>query len=136
MTDERMAELMAEADMPNRDKDKFEELQRVEESAYFCEYTAARMMLSELEPSSKAYAKYMNKRSEIEALWDQNKAIFVYNLGWLLSQTSCGVDSLILIDENTVRVIFSGPMGDMSHHDVNINMDGYEAIIRDVMKCL
>lgn len=55
---------------------------------------------------------------------------FVENLGWLLSQTRDGVEGCELSDDDIVTVHYRG--GDTRH--VNVKMDSYAAIIRDVAK--
>lgn len=59
-----------------------------------------------------------------------NKALFVDNLGWLLSQTREQVVSCTLLDRDTVAILFEG--GHVVH--VNIYADSFIAIIKDVIK--
>lgn len=65
-----------------------------------------------------------------QALADRKQ--FVRNLGWLLSQTREGVVGAYLDDKEIVHVVF--------RHDceklVNVALDSYMAIIRDVANTL
>lgn len=65
--------------------------------------------------------------TEAELLAD--KTLFVNNLGWLLAQTRNGVAACKLIDNDTVKIIFSH-----GERLVNIACDSYAAIARDVLK--
>lgn len=136
MSKEMIDILVKAANKPGATHAKVEELHRVDEGIGSVDYATARRGMSESEPGSKQHDKYVTECSEIESMWMYNKSVFVYNLGWLLSQTYCGVDGCMLIDEDTIRVTFSDPFGDNTHVDVNVRMDSYEAIIKDVMKCL
>lgn len=63
-----------------------------------------------------------------EALADRK--LFVQQLGILLSQTREGVESATLDDKEIVTVRYKN-----GHETfVNVNMDSYAAIVRDVMK--
>lgn len=66
----------------------------------------------------------MSKEDAIE-----DKARFVENLGWLLSQTRTGVTSCRLINDDIVCVNY----GEGEQY-INIAMDSYTAIIIDVAK--
>ena len=57
---------------------------------------------------------------------------FVHNLGELLSQTREGIIGAELNDDEIVTVTYKG--GHTVH--INVNMDSYLAIIRDVTKYL
>ena len=59
-----------------------------------------------------------------------DRKLFVQQLGILLSQTREGVESATLDDEDVVTVRYK------NGHEifVNVNMDSYAAIVRDVMK--
>lgn len=57
---------------------------------------------------------------------------FVYNLGWLLSQTREGIKGAYLDDQEYVHVVYN----DDYEMLVNVNMDSYAAIIKDVAKYL
>ena len=59
-----------------------------------------------------------------------DRKLFVHNLGELLSQTREGVISAELDDSEIVTVTFNGG----ATKKVNVNMDSYAAIIRDVTK--
>ena len=60
----------------------------------------------------------------------QDRQLFVSNLGVLLSQTREGIELCYLDENETVHVIHKNGY----EQCVNINMDSYAAIIRDVMK--
>ena len=64
------------------------------------------------------------------ALKDRKR--FVHNLGELLSQTREGIVGAELDDDEIVTVTYKG--GHTVH--INVNMDSYLAIIRDVTKYL
>lgn len=57
---------------------------------------------------------------------------FVYNLGILLSQTREGIIGAYLDDQELVHVRYKGGHEEL----INVNMDSYLAIIRDVTKGL
>lgn len=57
---------------------------------------------------------------------------FVVNLGTLLHQTREGILGAYLDDDEIVHVIYSGGHEEL----INVNMDSYLAIIRDVTKGL
>lgn len=77
--------------------------------------------------ANETKAMYM---SDKDALNDRK--LFVANLGVLLSQTREGVISASLDDEEIVTVHYKN-----GHFiRVNVNMDSYAAIIRDVCKCI
>ena len=57
---------------------------------------------------------------------------FVYNLGVLLSQTREGIVGAYLDDQETVHVVYKGGHEEL----INVNMDSYMAIVRDVTKGL
>lgn len=75
--------------------------------------------------ANETKAGYM---SEEEALKDRK--LFVHNLGILLSQTREGIISAELDDDEIVTVTFKN--GATKY--INVNMDSYMAIIRDVSK--
>lgn len=61
----------------------------------------------------------------------EDRKLFVQNLGELLSQTRQGILSCSLSDDgNTVTVMSKGG----STLEVNVHMDSYFAIIKDVIK--
>ena len=62
----------------------------------------------------------------------EDRKLFVHNLGKLLSQTREGVISCELDDNEIVTIPFIGG----GTHTVNVNMDSYTAIIRDVAKAV
>ena len=55
---------------------------------------------------------------------------FVRNLGWLLSQTRDQLISCELDDDDIVTITYSGG----GTRRVNVRMDSYAAIVRDVAK--
>lgn len=68
-----------------------------------------------------------------ERLWDDDRRLFVRNLGWLLSQTRCGVVSCELYgDQDREYVIARYDHG--GKREIDITADSYLAIIRDVAK--
>lgn len=82
-----------------------------------------------LRRADEMLASYMD---DPEAIEDRKK--FVRNLGWLLSQTRDGVTGCELVDiwRGTERVIVTYKGG--STKDINVHMDSYAAIIRDVAR--
>lgn len=80
----------------------------------------------------------MTRASEISAFYASRKEafkdreLFVKNLGWLLSQTRDGVVGCEYDAKNDVVIIqYIGGQ----RRIVNIALDSYGAIIRDVAKC-
>ena len=68
-----------------------------------------------------------------ERLWDDDRRLFVRNLGWLLSQTRCGVVSCELYgDQDREYVIARYDHG--GKREIDVTADSYLAIIRDVAK--
>ena len=68
-----------------------------------------------------------------ERLWDDDRRLFVRNLGWLLSQTRCGVVSCELYgDQDREYVIALYDHG--GKREIDVTADSYLAIIRDVAK--
>lgn len=68
-----------------------------------------------------------------ERLWDDDRRLFVRNLGWLLSQTRCGVVSCELYgDQDREYVIVRYDHG--GKREIDVTADSYLAIIRDVTK--
>lgn len=59
-----------------------------------------------------------------------DRKLFVENLGWLLSQTREGVECCELSDDEIVTIHYKGG----GTRKVNVNLDSYAAIIRDVAK--
>lgn len=62
----------------------------------------------------------------------EDRKLFVHNLGELLSQTREDVISCELDDNEIVTITYKGG----GTHTVNVNMDSYTAIIRDVAKAV
>ena len=68
-----------------------------------------------------------------EQLWDDDRRLFVRNLGWLLSQTRCGVVSCELYgDQDREYVIALYDHG--GKREIDVTADSYLAIIKDVTK--
>ena len=68
-----------------------------------------------------------------ERLWDDDRRLFVRNLGWLLSQTRCGVVSCELYgDKDREYVIARYDHG--GKREIDVTADSYLAIIKDVTK--
>lgn len=68
-----------------------------------------------------------------EQLWDDDRRLFVRNLGWLLSQTRCGVVSCELYkDQDREYVIARYDHG--GKREIDVTADSYLAIIKDVTK--
>ena len=80
----------------------------------------------------------MVKANEVSAAFTPNDAalsdrkLFVQNLGELLSQTREGIIAARLDNDEFVTIIFKS--GDPIR--VNVNMDSYFAIIKDVVKAI
>ena len=66
-----------------------------------------------------------NKETEL-----LDRKLFVYNLGELLKQTREGIVDVELSDNEIVTITYR----DGSKEEVNVNMDSYMAIIKDVVK--
>lgn len=68
-----------------------------------------------------------------ERMWDDDRRLFVRNLGWLLSQTRCGVVSCELYgDQDREYVIARYDHG--GKREIDVTADSYLAIIKDVTK--
>ncbi len=68
-----------------------------------------------------------------ERLWDDDRRLFVRNLGWLLSQTRCGVVSCELYgDQDREYVIARYDHG--GKREIDVTADSYLTIIKDVTK--
>ena len=71
--------------------------------------------------------------AQAERLWDDDRRLFVRNLGWLLSQTRCGVVSCELYgDQDREYVIARYDHG--GKREIDVTADSYLAIIKDVTK--
>lgn len=71
--------------------------------------------------------------AQAERLWDDDRRLFVRNLGWLLSQTRCGVVSCELYgDQDREYVIALYDHG--GKREIDVTADSYLAIVRDVAK--
>lgn len=81
--------------------------------------------------ANEALAAFMYEPDALE-----DRRLFVRNLGWLLSQTREGVVSCELVsekpDEEYVAITFKGEYQRL----VNVHMDSYAAIVRDVAKAI
>ena len=84
------------------------------------------------EPSADVLPALANE-AQAERLWDDDRRLFVRNLGWLLSQTRCGVVSCELYgDQDREYVIVRYDHG--GKREIDVTADSYLAIIRDVTK--
>ena len=84
------------------------------------------------EPSADVSPALANE-ARAERLWDDDRRLFVRNLGWLLSQTRCGVVSCELYgDQDREYVIALYDHG--GKREIDVTADSYLAIIRDVAK--
>ena len=84
------------------------------------------------EPSADVSPALANE-ARAERLWDDDRRLFVRNLGWLLSQTRCGVASCELYgDQDREYVIVRYDHG--GKREIDVTADSYLAIIKDVTK--
>lgn len=84
------------------------------------------------EPSADVSPALANE-ARAERLWDDDRRLFVRNLGWLLSQTRCGVASCELYgDQDREYVIARYDHG--GKREIDVTADSYLAIIKDVTK--
>lgn len=84
------------------------------------------------EPSADVSPALANE-ARAERLWDNDRRLFVRNLGWLLSQTRCGVVSCELYgDQDREYVIALYDHG--GKREIDVTADSYLAIIKDVTK--
>ena len=60
----------------------------------------------------------------------EDRKLFVQNLGELLTQTRDGVERCYLDDKEIVHIVYKQG----GEHTVNVHMDSYAAIVRDVSK--
>lgn len=77
--------------------------------------------------ASETAAMFMPTEKALE-----DRKLFVHNLGELLSQTREDVISCELDDNEIVTITYKGG----GTHKVNVYMDSYTAIIRDVAKAV
>ena len=84
------------------------------------------------EPSADVSPALANE-ARAERLWDDDRRLFVRNLGWLLSQNRCGVVSCELYgDQDREYVIALYDHG--GKREIDVTADSYLAIIKDVTK--
>ena len=84
------------------------------------------------EPSADVLPALANE-AQAERLWDDDRRLFVRNLGWLLSQTRCGVVSCELYgDQDREYVIARYDHG--GKREIDVTADSYLAIVRDVAR--
>lgn len=84
------------------------------------------------EPSTDVLPALANE-AQAERMWDDDRRLFVRNLGWLLSQTRCGVVSCELYeDQDREYVIARYDHG--GKREIDVTADSYLAIIKDVTK--
>lgn len=82
--------------------------------------------------ASESKAAYYDREAALE-----DRRLFVHNLGVLLSQTRECVIGCTLDDHEIVHVAFKSRDGEPPYYiEVNVNMDSYCAIIKDVMKAI
>ena len=82
------------------------------------------------EPGADVLPALANE-AQAERMWDDDRRLFVRNLGWLLSQTRCGVVSCELYgDQDREYVIARYDHG--GKREIDVTADSYLAIIRDV----
>lgn len=82
------------------------------------------------EPSADV-SPALDNEARAERLWDDDRRLFVRNLGWLLSQTRCGVVSCELYgDQDREYVIALYDHG--GKREIDVTADSYLAIIKDV----
>lgn len=87
-----------------------------------------------LEPSANVSIAPANE-IRAEQLCDAARRLFVCNLGWLLSQTRCGVVSCELYgDQDREYVIALYDHG--GKREIDVTADSYTAIIRDVLRAV
>ena len=77
--------------------------------------------------ASETMAMFMNEKDALE-----DRKLFVHNLGEVLRQTREGIISAELDDNEVVTITYEGG----GTHQVNVNMDSYAAIIKDVSKII
>ena len=108
---------------------------RVDEEFAAADAQALDVALSVLaghEPDSSSSATKANE-ALAERLWDDDRRLFARNLGWLLSQTRCGVVSCELYgDQDREYVIARYDHG--GKREIDVTADSYLAIIKDVTK--
>lgn len=88
-------------------------------------------LVDRIDTQEKIHGDKANEAAMMFATAEQDKAdrkLFVKNLGWLLSQTRDGVQYCDLDDNEIVTIHYRGG----GVHTVNVNMDSYVAIVRDV----
>ena len=84
------------------------------------------------DPSADVSTALANE-ARAERMWDDDRRLFVRNLGWLLSQTRCGVVSCELYgDQDREYVIARYDHG--GKREIDVTADSYLAIIKDVAK--
>jgi len=84
------------------------------------------------DPSADVSTALANE-ARAERMWDDDRRLFVRNLGWLLSQTRCGVVSCELYgDQDREYVIARYDHG--GKREIDVTADSYLAIIKDVTK--
>ena len=126
------------------DQDKERQLWEVARDKLFeknAEISELKDRIAKLTGENEAYRAmidtYQRERANETAMMfasaEEDKAdrkLFVKNLGWLLSQTREGVERCELDDKEIVTIYFR----DGATNKVNVNMDSYTAIVKDVAK--
>ena len=89
------------------------------------EFERAKNLVEHYWPANELHAAFMSNEDAME---DRKK--FVRNLGYLMSQTRCGIIGAELDDNEIVTITYKGG----GTREINVHMDSYAAIIRDVAK--
>lgn len=76
-----------------------------------------------MQMANETGACYLSKEAAF-----QDRRLFVRNLGIFFRQTRDSVESMELSDDEVVTITYRGG----GTHSVNIHMDSYTAIVRDV----
>lgn len=76
--------------------------------------------------ANEALAFYLGDDADLE-----DRMLFVRNLGWLLSQTREGITGCELVSLKHEEYVVINYKGNY-HRQVNVHMDSYAAIVRDV----
>ena len=83
-----------------------------------------------MERANETAAMFMTEQKAIE-----DRELFVRNLGWLLSQTREGIIGCELVSLKYEEYVIINYKGNY-HRQVNVHMDSYAAIVRDVAKAI
>lgn len=112
-----------------------EEMYMANENECAIDYMMLRKRMDNQHVDSAEYAKSTRALTKMKKTIDWNKATYVRNIGMVLSQTRERIYGCALIDDNTVRISFSGyDMG--KYQDVDVSMCSWATILKEVVKCL